>query len=104
VKGEYIGQGLCDSEANANLMNLTKARELGIVKISPNPYIIGYANGKEVVGMLKNFPINIGGIDYCLDIVIANTRGRYDFALILGRKFFAQGGLILDGEQGQTTI
>jgi len=41
------------------------------------------------------------GFDYCLDIVIANTRGRYDFPLILGRNFFTQGDLILDGEQGK---
>jgi len=66
----------------------------------------GYVNGKEekAIGILKIFPINIGGFDYCLDIVIANTGGRYNFQLILGRKFFAQGGLILDGEQGETTI
>jgi len=105
VRGEYIGQGLCDSGANANLMSLTKARELGIKKVSPYPYTIGYANGKEekVVGILKEILVNIGGFNYCLDI-IANTRGRYDFPLILGRKFFAQRGLILDGEQGETTI
>jgi hypothetical protein len=46
----------------------------------------------------------LGGFDYCLDTVIANTRRRYDFPLILGRTFFAQGGLMLDGEQGKTTI
>jgi len=37
INGEYIRQGLCDSGANANLMSLTKARELGIEKISPYP-------------------------------------------------------------------
>ena len=44
------------------------------MKISPYPYTIGYANGKEekVIGILKSFPINIGGFDYCLHIVIAN--------------------------------
>jgi hypothetical protein len=63
-------------------------------------------NGHEekAIGILKKFPLNISAFDYCLDIVIADTRGRYDFPLIRGRKIFAQGGLILDGEQGETTI
>jgi len=64
VRGEYIGHGLCDSGANANLMSLTKARELGNVKISPHPYTIAYANGKEekAIVILKDFQINIGGL------------------------------------------
>jgi hypothetical protein len=97
---------MCYSGANANLTSLTKARELGIKKISPYPYTIGYANGqeKEALGALKNFPLNIEGFNYYLDIVIADTRGRYEFQLILGRKFFAQGGQLLDGEQRETTI
>jgi hypothetical protein len=86
IKGEYIRQGLCDSGENANLMSLTKARELGILKISPYSYTTRYANGHEekAIDILKNFPINIGGFDYSLDIVIADTRVRYDFPLILG--------------------
>ena len=44
--GEYIGEGLCDSGANANLMSLNKARELGIRYVEAYPYTIGYANGK----------------------------------------------------------
>jgi hypothetical protein len=39
-----------------------------------------------------------------LDIVIADTRHKYDFPLILWRGFFAQAGLILEGEEGQTII
>jgi len=91
INGEYIGQGLCNSRANCNLMSLTKAEELWIRKISPYPYAIGYANSheEEALGVLKDFPFNIGGFDYCLDIVIADTRGIYEFPLILGRKFFA---------------
>jgi len=102
IKGEYIGQGLCDSGENANLMSFTEARELGNLKISPYPYTIGYANVHEekAICILNFFPINIGGFNYSLDIVIADTRGRYDFPLILGRNFFAQRGLLLDGKQG----
>jgi len=57
-------------------MSLTKARELGNFKISPYPYMIGYANSHEekAIDILKNFLINIGGFDYLLDIVIADTR------------------------------
>jgi len=106
INNEYIEKELCDSRANCNLMSLTKARELEIRRISPYPYTTGYANGheEEALGVLKNFPLNIGGFDYCLDIVVADTRGKYEFPLILGRKFFAQVGLLLDVEQGETTI
>ena len=106
IIGEYIRQGLCDSGAKANLMSLTKARELGIERISLYPYRIVYVNfhEEEALGVLKNIPINIGGFDNCLNIVIADTKGIYEFPLILDRKFFAQGGLLLDGEQGKTTI
>lgn len=88
VNGVYIRKGLYDSETNANLMCLTKARELGIRSVESYPYTIGYANGKveKSIGILRNFPINIGGFDYRLDIIIANTRRRYNFALILGKK------------------
>jgi len=66
--------------------------------------MIGYANGQNemAVGILYNFPINIRGIDFSLDIVIADTRDKYDFPIILGRLFFSQTGLILDGEHGHT--
>ena len=94
---------MCDYGANCNITTLTKARELGIRKISPYPYRIRYANGheEEALGVLTNFPLKIGGFDYCLDIVVADTRGIYEFLLILGRKFFAQRGLLLDDEQGR---
>jgi len=76
------------------------AREFEDVSTS----MIGYANGQNemAVGILYNFPINIRGIDFSLDIVIADTRDKYDFPIILGRLFFSQTGLILDGEHGHT--
>ncbi|AES72356.2 raffinose synthase or seed inhibition protein [Medicago truncatula] len=79
-------------------MSLTKARELGNLKISPYPYTIGYANGheEETISILINFTINIRGLDYCLDIVNAGTRWRYDFPLILGMIIFTQGGVLDD--------
>ncbi|AES97709.1 hypothetical protein MTR_5g058690 [Medicago truncatula] len=85
INGDDIEQGLYDSGANANLMSLTKARELGIKKISSYPYTIGYANGheEEALSVLKNFPLNIRDFDYYLDIVIADTRVIYEFSLIL---------------------
>jgi len=82
IKGEYIGEGLCDSRENANLMSVKKAKELGNLKMSPYPYsyTIGYANGhvEKAIAILRNFQINTGGFENCLDIVIADTRGRYD--------------------------
>lgn len=103
IRGNYIRDGLCDSGANSNLMSLTKEKELGNLKMYPYPNTIGYSNGhvEPTVCMLQNCPMNIRGFDFCLDIVITDTRDRYDFPLILGRKFFAQGGLVLDGEQGK---
>jgi len=73
-------------------MSVTKAKELGNLKISQYPHTIGYANGhaEPTVGILKNFPINIGGFDLYLNIIIADTRDRYDFPPISGRKFFVQ--------------
>jgi hypothetical protein len=72
---------LCDSGEKANLMSLTKARELGNLKIFPFSHSIEYANGHEekAIGILNKFTLNIGGFDYCLDILIADTRGRYEF-------------------------
>jgi len=89
--GKYIGEGLCDSGANANLISVTKAKELGNLKMSPYPHTIGYTNvhAEPAVGILRNFPINIGGFNFYLDIIITYTRDIYDFLLILGRKFFA---------------
>jgi len=62
VNGEYIGQGLCDSGANANLMSLTKARELGIRTILSYPYTTGYTNGREekATSILRNFQLTLG--------------------------------------------
>lgn len=56
------------------------------------------------VDILYDFPINIGGCDFIMDIVIADVEYRYDFPVILGRGFFAQSGLIQDAEQGRTII
>jgi hypothetical protein len=49
IRGEYIGEGLCDSRANANLMSVTKANELGNLKMSPYPHTIGYANATQTM-------------------------------------------------------
>jgi len=56
------------------------------------------------IDILYNIPINIGSVDFSLDIVIADTRDMYDFSIILGRSFFAQASLIFYGEQGRTII
>jgi len=77
----YIGEALSDSEANVNLISLNKASKLGNLKMSPYNKTIGYANGKVemAVGILYDFPINIGCYDFVFDIVIADTGDRYDF-------------------------
>jgi len=69
IRGNYIGEGLCNSGENANLMSLKKEKELGNLKMSPYPNMIGYANGhvEPVVGILRNFPINIRGFNFYLD-------------------------------------
>jgi len=68
--------------------------------------MIGYVNGhkEKAIGILKNFQINIGVFNYCLDIMIADTRDKYVFPLIIGMRFLAQVGLLLDGEKRETTI
>lgn len=39
------------------------------------PHTIGSANGyaEPAVGILRNFPINIGGFHFCFNIIIADT-------------------------------
>jgi len=87
-------------------MSFEKADELWNLKMSPYHKTIEYVNGqkKMEVGILHDFPINIGGVNFSLDIVIDDTRDKFDFPIILGRSFFAQTGLILDGEQERTII
>lgn len=46
IEETYIGEGLCDSGANANLMSLKKASELGNLKMIPYNKTIRYANGR----------------------------------------------------------
>jgi len=79
-------------------MSLKKASELGNLKMNPYNKTIGYTNGQleMAIDILYEFPINIGGCNFILDIVIADTRDRYDFPLILRRGLFSQPGLILD--------
>jgi hypothetical protein len=91
IEETYIGEALCDSGANANLMSVEKAKELGNLKMSPYNETIGYSNGHEemAVDILYDFSINIGGYKFILNIVITDSRGRYDFHLILGRGFFS---------------
>jgi len=53
------------------------------------------------INILYDFPVKIGSYDFMLDIVIADIGDRYDFPLILGRRFFAQSSLILDLNKGK---
>jgi len=102
----YIGEALCDFGANVNLISLAKARELGNLKMRSYNKSIGYDNGnvEMVIDILYDFPINIGGYDFIMDIITTDTGDRYGFPLILARGFFAQSGLIMDAEQGWAII
>ena len=89
VEENYIREDLCDSGANVNFMSLKKVDELGSLKMSPYHKTTKYANGQNemAVGIVYDFPINIGVIDFSSDIVIANNRDKYDFSIILGKLF-----------------
>jgi len=88
IEETYIGEGLSDSEANANLMSLKKASELGNMKMIPYNKTIGYANGQVemAIGILYSHqsPIlmHMIGINFIVDSYCLRIYAGYYMQLV----------------------
>ncbi|RYR09296.1 hypothetical protein Ahy_B05g077518 [Arachis hypogaea] len=84
-------KGLCDLEANINLMPLSLMKKLQINELMPIDVVIKLADKtqKQAVGVVENVLVKVGNYFLPTDFVILEMEESHLHPIILGRPFLA---------------
>jgi hypothetical protein len=88
IDGSLIPGVQIDGGSSVNLMNQETMDEIGLTRMIPTPIILRMADQSKVkpLGILKQVPTLVGGIEYKIDYIIFKiTKSISSYPILLGR-------------------
>ncbi|XP_061352220.1 uncharacterized protein LOC133297150 [Gastrolobium bilobum] len=98
-----VGRALCDLGASVNLMPLSFARSLGIMKMKSTLMSLQFADKsiKRPEEVLEDVLVKVNDYIFPADFIVLNMEEVDNMPLILGRPFLATARTLIDVEKGQ---
>ncbi|XP_050914566.1 uncharacterized protein LOC127129422 [Lathyrus oleraceus] len=101
-----IDKALCDLGASVSLMPLSTCEKFNLGELRPTKMslLLADCSVKFPVGMLENVFVRIGQLYIHTDFVIMDIKEDSHIPIILGRRFLATAGAIIDVKKGRLTF
>jgi hypothetical protein len=107
IDGSLILGIQIDGGSSVNLMNQETMDEIGLTRMIPTPIILRMADQRKVkpLGILKQVPTLVGGIEYKIDYIIFKITGSISsYPILLGRPWLYLAKAKEDWGKGTLTI
>lgn len=87
----FVGEALCDLEANGNLIPLSTFNKIGGLTLRPcfMDIILAYGNETKQPRMVRDMVIDIEGFKFKFNVIVSQNKKEQKCPLILGRSFLA---------------
>ena len=106
IRDVDMGNALCDSEANINLMPLSVAQRLSLGELTPTTITLQIEDQTlaHSEGILEDVLIKVGKFVFPVDFVVINMEEDKQVSLLLGRPFLETGTTLIDLKKGELTL